>query len=106
MKPEWCPQWATDEATRVYHSLENSHALNEDAIARALLAAEQRGRKAGLEEAAKLLDEGYSREVGHHYRKDRQPSKHDRCPHGRYTYEDCESCGAAAIRAKANEVKP
>lgn len=51
-KPDWCAQ----EAKRVYHSLENSHVFNEIAIARALMEAHQRGRREGMEEAAKVAE--------------------------------------------------
>lgn len=26
-------------------------------------------------------------------------TKHDKCPHGRYGWEDCDQCAAAAIRS-------
>lgn len=61
---------------------------------RAILAAEKRVRK----ECARLGEEGYDRPVGTPYRSDGVRSKHDQCPHGRYQYEDCERCYAAAIR--------
>lgn len=61
MKPEWCPQWAWDEAWEV-----TSHHWASDTgyrramaiyIARALLDSHQRGRREGMEEAAKVADE-------------------------------------------------
>lgn len=50
------PEWAMEEARKLWVTL---GFINDrlPAIARALLAAEQRGRKAGLEEAAKVATE-------------------------------------------------
>ena len=54
-----------------------------------------------LERAAKLIDEGFDKVVGKSFRKDGIASKNDHCLHGRYMYEDCDACCAAAIRALA-----
>lgn len=64
-------------------------------ISQALLEA----HKAGREEAAKLIEEGYERKVAKPYRDDGVRSKNDQCEHGRYMYEDCEPCAASAIRS-------
>lgn len=114
MKPEWCPQWAWDEADRladvsskcwhdIYWNGRSDITLNEH-VARALLDAHQRGRLEGMEEAAGMIEEGVDRPAYEAWRDDGKPSKHDRCPHGVVMYEDCEACCAAAIRAKAGEV--
>jgi hypothetical protein len=51
-------------------------------------------RNAALEEAAKLIEEGFDRGIAR---------KVDTCAHGKYGWEDCESCAAAAIRALSAE---
>jgi hypothetical protein len=56
-------------------------------------------REQALEEAAKLIEDGFSKDVGTPWREDGQPSKHDKCPHGNWHYEDCEQCAVKAIRA-------
>lgn len=56
-------------------------------------------REATLEEAAKVIEEGFEKAVGESYRNDGKPSKNDKCPHGRYHYEDCDQCCADAVRA-------
>lgn len=56
-------------------------------------------REATLEEAAKVIEEGFHKAVGESYRNDGKPSKNDKCPHGRYHYEDCDQCCADAVRA-------
>jgi hypothetical protein len=48
-------------------------------------------RSAALEEAAKLIEEGYPRPG--------ITNAHGRCPHGLFGWEDCESCAVAAVRA-------
>jgi len=55
-------------------------------------------RSQAFEESAKLIEEGFEKVVGEPYRDDGKPSKNDKCPHGRYMYEDCESCCSQAIR--------
>lgn len=65
MKPEWCPQWAWDEADRladasskywhdIYWGGQSDITLNEH-VARAILEAHQRGRREGMEEAAEVV---------------------------------------------------
>lgn len=51
--------------------------------------------EAEREECAKLIEEGFEREVGEQYLPDRR-TKNDKCKHGRYMYEDCEQCCADA----------
>jgi hypothetical protein len=48
-------------------------------------------RSAALEEAAKLIEEGYPRPG--------ITNAHGRCPHGLFGWEDCEQCAVAAVRA-------
>lgn len=48
-------------------------------------------RADALEEAAKLIESGFDREG--------ITTKHDKCPHGLYGWEDCEQCAVIAIRA-------
>lgn len=62
-------------------------------IARALLAE----RAAQRERDAAMIEEGVERGRAKQ-RRPGVPSKNDECPHGRYMYEDCEPCCAAAIR--------
>lgn len=57
------------------------------------------------EECAKLIEEGFEREVGEQYLPDRR-TKNDKCKHGRYMYEDCEQCAASAIRARSTQAAP
>jgi len=53
------------------------------------------------EACAALIEEGFERIVGESYADDPNVrSKHDKCPHGRYMYEDCEQCCADAIRQR------
>lgn len=54
--PEWVLEAALEalKAARPAYDSEEQYDAHWEAIARALLAAEQRGRKAGLEEAAKV----------------------------------------------------
>lgn len=51
----------------------------------------QDARKNAIEEAAKLIDEGFDRPG--------IVKKQDQCAHGKFGWEDCESCAAAAIRS-------
>lgn len=93
--PEGIPQWAWDQTLGAHVSLYGRDAtFVRTYIARALLAAEARG----IERAAKLIEEGFDREVARPYRNDGKPSKTDECPHGKYMYEDCEQCSVRAIR--------
>lgn len=69
-----------------------------DAISQALIEAHKAGREEMREEAAKVLLEGYDRNVAIPYRRDGVASKNDQCAHGHYMYEDCEYCAATAIR--------
>lgn len=48
------------------------------------------GRREGLSEAAKIIDEGFDRGI---------KAKYLTCAHGRTGWEDCDQCAAAAIRA-------
>lgn len=56
-------------------------------------------RDDALEEAAKLVEEGFDRQVGIPWHEDEKPSKNDRCVHSHPMYEDCEACAVVAIRA-------
>jgi hypothetical protein len=49
-----------------------------------------KARDAALEEAAKLIEEGFHREID---------KKINLCEHGIYIHDDCDRCSAAAIRA-------
>jgi len=55
-----------------------------------------------------LRDGCETRPVGTRYREDGQPSKHDKCIHGVWMYEDCGQCVSlfveAALAQKANDV--
>jgi uncharacterized coiled-coil protein SlyX len=55
-----------------------------------------------------LRDGCETRPVGVRYREDGQPSKHDKCIHGVWMYEDCGQCVSlfveAALAQKANDV--
>lgn len=55
---------------------------------------EKAARRAALEEAAKLIEEGYDRGI---------KRKQDTCAHGKFGWEDCETCAASAIRALKSE---
>lgn len=62
MEPDDIPQWAWGEAIRVERSLTAHRSIgdmpnlaNVERIARALIAAEQRGKNEGLAEAAEIL---------------------------------------------------
>lgn len=120
-KPDWC----TQEAKRVYHSLENSHVFNEIAIARALLEAHQRGRREGMEEAAEVADDwlkneaydlsdirdGYieARNSGYHAGRkisdEQARSFASKFGHRSDAVYICADHVSEAIRAKAREVK-
>ena len=66
------PQWVQDEITRLRSELANA-------------------RNAALEEAAKLIEEGFDRPG--------IAKKQDTCAHGKFGWEDCEQCAVVAIRA-------
>jgi hypothetical protein len=70
-----------------------------------IAAALRDAEKAGMEKAAKLLEDGYNRPVGIPWFPDGRPNKNDKCPHGVWTYEECQACDIDAIRA-AKETKP
>jgi len=55
-------------------------------------------RNAALEEAARLIEEGFDRPG--------IEKKQDTCSHGKFGWEDCESCAAAAIRALKSDPAP
>ena len=55
-------------------------------------------RNAALEEAAKLIEEGFDRPG--------IETKQDTCAHGKFGWEDCEGCAAAAIRALKSDAAP
>lgn len=63
---------------------------NAEVIAEAIVAERER--------CAKLIEEGFEKAVGESYELGHK-SKNDKCPHGRYMYEDCDQCCADAIRA-------
>lgn len=48
------------------------------------------GRREGLSEAATIIEEGFERGI---------ERKQDTCAHGKFDWDDCEQCAAAAIRA-------
>lgn len=56
-----------------------------------------------MEEAAKVVEEGFDRPVGKPWRHDGQRSKLDLCTHGLPMTETCEPCIAAALRALRGE---
>ncbi|TBY17452.1 hypothetical protein [Rhizobium leguminosarum] len=55
-------------------------------------------RNAAFEEAARLIEEGFDRPG--------IAKKQDTCAHGKFGWEDCESCAAAAIRALKSDPAP
>ncbi|MGR9274672.1 hypothetical protein ACU8KI_08680 [Rhizobium leguminosarum] len=55
-------------------------------------------RNAALEEAARLIEEGFDRPG--------IEKKQDTCAHGKFGWEYCESCAAAAIRALKSDPAP
>lgn len=67
-------------------------------ISQALTAEREAGRAEERERCAALLEQGYPREVARRYRADGVASKNDMCGHGKYMWEDCESCAISAIR--------
>lgn len=52
-----------------------------------------------IEAAAKHVENGIDLPVGTPWSKDDKPSKHDKCIHGVWMYEDCEQCVPASIRS-------
>jgi len=51
------------------------------------------GRAVILEAGIHAYLEGqYERPVGSRWRKDGEPSKHDKCVHDNWMYEDCGAC--------------
>jgi hypothetical protein len=63
-------------------------------------------RNAGLEEAAKLIENGFNRKAAYPFRADGVTSKLDQCIHKRAMNEDCEQCCADAIRALSSAPAP
>ncbi len=50
-------------------------------------------------EALQRIEEGdVPRPIGKHWRADCKPTKHDRCVHDVWMYEDCGECVSAYIR--------
>jgi hypothetical protein len=47
-----------------------------------------------LEALERIAQGDHDRPVAKPFRDDGKPSKHDRCPHGAYLYEDCGGCVA------------
>lgn len=72
-----------DNAVSMWHDEKTRREAAEASLASA--------REDALEEAAKLIETGFDREG--------IDTKHDKCPHGLYGWEDCEQCAATAIRA-------
>ena len=101
MNPDDIPQWAWDVSLEISNDRETLATT----IALAIFDAHQRGRREGMEEAATMIDEGVEKPASSPWRNDGKPSKHDKCPHDLFMYEDCETCCASAIRAKAEEVR-
>lgn len=71
--------------------------LHPEFLRSSLSTARSEGIREGLEMAAKVIDEGYDRNIG---------PRDKTCAHDRWSHEDCDICAAAAIRAKIEEVKP
>jgi hypothetical protein len=96
-RPDWC-----DEATwKAAHSVFSASISDgPEPIARALVAAEQRGAEREREACALLIEEGFEREIGRRWRPDGKPSNLDWCIHDREVGADCEQCAAAAIRGR------
>lgn len=61
-------------------------------VYRAGLAAIAESRRQALADAAQLIEEGFDRGI---------KRKQDTCAHGKFEWEDCDRCCAAAIRDKA-----
>lgn len=53
-----------------------------------------------------IADEAAPKMHAYPWRDDGMPSKHDKCPHGNWMYENCESCVAeyasAALKDQSN----
>ena len=94
------PEWADKKAERVLNMFARGDTA---AIDRALLHGAFAAALCEEREAcATLVEEGFDRVVGESYADDPNVrSKHDKCPHGRYMYEDCEQCCADAIRQRS-----
>lgn len=56
-------------------------------------------RKAELDACLKIVAEDCPRPVAVHWRVDGSYSKHDKCPHDRWMYDDCTECMIVALRA-------
>lgn len=54
--------------------------------------AQARARAAFLEHAIRTVVEGEHFILGHLYRADGKPSKHDTCVHGQARFQGCEAC--------------
>ena len=69
MKPEWCPQWAWDEAEKAIRLPSPTYHDYAVSVSRALCYAHQRGRREGMEEAAGVCDAEIeqAREFGPHH---------------------------------------
>lgn len=52
-----------------------------------------------------LRDGCETRPVGTRYREDGQPSKHDKCIHGVWMYEDCGQCVSLFVEAALAQEK-
>lgn len=67
-----------------------------------------RARVTELEAAlATIIDGDVPRPIGEYWFPDHKPSKHDKCTHGVWMYEDCGNCIAEfAIRARSEGEKP
>lgn len=70
---------------------------------RATTVATLRARVTELEAAlATIIDGDVPRPIGEYWFPDHKPSKHDKCTHGVWMYEDCGNCIAEfAIRARS-----
>jgi len=104
-RPDWCDKKTWEAADDLMDAVLGDGIMqgapnSQAAIARALLAAEQRGAEREREACALLIEEGFERVVGKRYRDDGGSSKNDLCIHHHPMYEDCEQCAAAAIRGR------
>ena len=72
------------------------------ALARALLAERAKGERL-RERILAILDGDQGFALGEPWAKDGSSSKHDRCVHGNWRYDDCPVCLDAAIRAALRE---
>lgn len=124
MKPEWCPQWAWEKTAEITGTWTVYDHMRGN-IARALLEAHQRGRREGMEEAAKVAEEwleneahdlsdvrdGYiearksGRYEGRKISDDQARSFASEFRHRSDAVHICADYVSAAIRAKAQEVK-